>query len=65
MTAESRNVGAGVTSIAGQRFGNHIFATTNINKEQFPLQRIASNESLPGSKSLNTRFPRQRIHEEQ
>jgi hypothetical protein len=65
MSAESRNGGAGVTSIAEQRFGNHVSAATNINKDQFPLQRIAANEPLPGSKSLNTRLPRQLIHEEQ
>jgi hypothetical protein len=64
MTAESRNVGAGVTSIAERPLDNYVSAATNINKGQFPLQRIAANESLPGSKLLYTRFPRQRINEE-
>jgi hypothetical protein len=37
--------------------GNHVSAATNINKDYFPLQRIAANESLPGSKSLNKAIP--------
>jgi hypothetical protein len=33
------------TSIAEQRLGNHVSAA-NMNKDKFPLQRIAANESV-------------------
>jgi hypothetical protein len=38
------------TSIARQRLGINIPATTNINEEQFLFQQVVANESLPGSK---------------
>jgi hypothetical protein len=44
------------TSIARQRLGNHVSATTNI-YDYFTLQRIAANKSLPGSKLLNKVIP--------
>jgi hypothetical protein len=47
----------GQTSIAKKRLGNHVYAATNIDKDLFPLQQITGNESLPGSKLPNTRFP--------
>jgi hypothetical protein len=46
------------TFIAEQRLINYVSAAANI-KDYFPLQRISANESLPGSKLLNTRFPLQ------
>jgi hypothetical protein len=45
------------TSIPRQQLGNDVSAATNMNKDQFPLQRIAANESLPGRKSLNKVTP--------
>jgi hypothetical protein len=50
-------VGLEQTSIARQRLSNHVPAATNINKELFTLQRLAANESLPFSKSLNEVIP--------
>jgi hypothetical protein len=41
------------TSTARQWLGNHVSAAMNINKNYLPLQRIAANESLLGSMSLN------------
>jgi hypothetical protein len=43
------------TSSVRQRLGN-VSAATNINEDYFPLQRIAANGSLPGSK-LNEVIP--------
>jgi hypothetical protein len=52
------------TSIARERLGNHVSAVTNINKEMLPLQRIAANESLQGSKSPNKSLSRDNIKEQ-